>query len=87
LHQQIQQKQEVTAQERAEKLNAYQFTQRELAIFTFYAEGKQRNEIAQLLFINENTVKSHLKSLFIKLNVQNRAQLIEKYHQIGLYKR
>ena len=49
-----------------------------------YVAGKQRNEIAQQLFISEHTVKSHLKRLFTKLGIKNHAQAIEKAGEIGL---
>jgi DNA-binding NarL/FixJ family response regulator len=86
LHQQIQQNQGLLTQERTEKRQAYQFTERELEILTLYVSGKQRNEIAQALFISENTVKSHLKNIFTKLGIANRTQAIEKSYEIGLIK-
>jgi DNA-binding NarL/FixJ family response regulator len=86
LHQQIQQNQGLLTQERTEKRQAYQFTERELEILTLYVSGKQRNEIAQVLFISENTVKSHLKNIFTKLGITNRTQAIEKSYEIGLIK-
>jgi DNA-binding NarL/FixJ family response regulator len=86
LHQQIQQKQGLSVQERAEKRDAYQFTKRELEVFKLYALGKQRNEIGQQLFISENTVKYHLKNVFTKLEINNRTHAIEKAYEIGLIK-
>jgi formate hydrogenlyase transcriptional activator len=87
LNQKIQQKQSVSAQEIAEKIDAYQLSERELGIFKLYALGKQRNEIAQALFISENTVKTYLRRLFTKLKVNNRTQVIEKAYQMGLINR
>jgi DNA-binding NarL/FixJ family response regulator len=84
LHQHIQQKQVVSVQEQEEKIDSYQLSERELEILKLYASGKQRNEIAQQLFISDNTVKSHLKSLFSKLDINSRTQLIEKAYKIGL---
>lgn len=84
LNQKIQQKQSVSAQEIAEKIDAYQLSERELEIFKLYASGKQRNEIAEQLFISENTVKTHLKRLFAKLEISNRTQAIEKAYTMGL---
>lgn len=86
LHQHLQKKHVMPAQEQTENLALCQFSARELEIFKLYALGKQRNEIAQQLFISDNTVKSHLRRLFTKLKVNNRTQVIEKAYQMGLIK-
>lgn len=87
LHQQIQKKHVMPNQKQIEHLASYQLSVRELEIFKLYATGKQRNEIGQLLFISDNTVKTHLKNLFTKLNVNNRTQVIEKAYQMAVIKR
>jgi len=40
--------------------------------------GKTNQEIGDILFISQNTVKSHLKRIFTKLNVTTRAQAVGK---------
>lgn len=47
---------------------------REREILRLVAEGINNNEIADLLSVQEVTVKAHLKSIFNKLNVSNRVQ-------------
>jgi len=84
LQQQIKQSQLRWQRETEEKINAYQLSEREIAVFKLYALNKQRGEIAQQLFISENTVKSHLKNVFTKLKINNRDQLIEKACELGL---
>ena len=84
LQQQIKQSQLRWQRETEEKINAYQLSEREIAVFKLYALNKQRGEIAQQLFISENTVKSHLKNVFTKLKINNRDQLIEKAYELGL---
>lgn len=84
LHQQIHQKQKNSAANKAEKIKSYKLTNREVEIFSLYALGLQRNEIAEQLLITENTVKSHLKRILIKLQVKNRTQATEKAREIGL---
>ncbi len=86
LHRKIQQSQVMPTQEWQEKIDFYQLSARELEVLSFYAVGKQRNEIAQQLAISEHTVKSHLKRLFTKLEIKNRAQAIEKAGEMGLMK-
>ena len=41
------------------------------------AKGLRNHEIAEKLFISENTVKRHLKSAFQKLNIDRRSRLVE----------
>lgn len=51
-----------------------ELSRREKEILKLVAEGKSNPEIADALFIQETTVKSHLKNIFPKLNVTNRMQ-------------
>lgn len=55
-----------------------QLTQREREVFDLLAKGMTNNEIAESLVITNNTVKRHLKAIFEKLNVHNRAGAIAK---------
>jgi len=61
-------------------------TEREIQILRLLAEGKSNKGIAQALFITESTVKSHLKSLFVKLDVTSRAEAIALAARRGLVK-
>ncbi|MDF2630289.1 MAG: chemotaxis protein CheY [Symbiobacteriaceae bacterium] len=47
---------------------------RELEVLERVAGGATNREIAEELFISENTVKHHLKNILAKLQMQNRAQ-------------
>jgi DNA-binding NarL/FixJ family response regulator len=51
-------------------------TERESELLTLVALGLRNDEIAQALFVSHNTVKSHLKNVFRKLDVRNRAEAI-----------
>ena len=51
-------------------------TPREEEILRFLTTGSTNREIAEALFISEKTVKSHLNSIFRKLNVTRRLQAI-----------
>ena len=55
-----------------------QLSAREQEVLEKMLEDKKRKEIAEELFITENTVKKHISSIFSKLGVSNRAELIEK---------
>lgn len=50
-------------------------TPRELDVAKLVAVGATNQEIAQQLFISESTVKTHINSIFNRLNIKNRAQL------------
>lgn len=49
---------------------------RELEIIHWIKTGKTNQEIASILDISQNTVKSHLKRVFQKMNVTRRAQAV-----------
>ncbi len=51
-------------------------TQREKEVLSLLSTGRTNKEIAKTLFISEKTVKSHLNSIFRKLNVTGRLQAI-----------
>ena len=51
---------------------------REMDVFRKLLEDKKRKEIADELCITENTVKKHITSIFSKLNISSRSQLLEK---------
>ena len=51
---------------------------REIEVLEAIAKGYSTKEIASQLFISENTVENHRKSLFKKLHAHNMAELIVK---------
>lgn len=59
-------------------------TDRELEVLTLIAEGLTNQEIADQLFISVNTVKTHAKNLYTKLDVRNRAQAALRASELGL---
>lgn len=50
-------------------------TDREWEVGRFVAQGMTNGEIAEAMYLSATTVKSHLSSLFAKLQVMNRVQL------------
>jgi DNA-binding CsgD family transcriptional regulator len=50
-------------------------------------DGQTTQQMAARLFISENTVKTHVRHIFEKLEVSNRAEAVGKAMQLGLLKR
>ena len=59
-------------------------TGRELNVLELLARGKSNKEIGVSLYISETTVKSHLRSIFRKLNVLSRTEAITVASRRGL---
>jgi len=57
---------------------------RECDILRLIAQGCVTKEIARMLSIAPETVKSHVKNIFVKLNVQKRAQAVSRAQGLGL---
>jgi LuxR family maltose regulon positive regulatory protein len=57
---------------------------REGAILNLIADGLSNKEIARNLSIAPETVKSHVKNLFAKLNAEKRAQAVARAQSLGL---
>ena len=62
-----------------------QLSERERQIMVWVAMGKTNPEIGCILHISEFTVKNHMKSIFSKLDVSNRAQAVAKLTRIATY--
>jgi DNA-binding NarL/FixJ family response regulator len=52
------------------------FTLRESEVALFLTQGLRNRDIASALWVSENTVKTHLKSIFQKTSVTSRAEAI-----------
>lgn len=59
-------------------------TARELDILEAIAAGLSNREIAQRLFVSENTVKTHAARLFDKLSARRRTEAVVRAKEAGL---
>jgi DNA-binding NarL/FixJ family response regulator len=59
-------------------------SQRELQILSQLHKGAPLKELARSLFITESTLKTHLSSIYRKMQVKNRVQAIEKGKKSGI---
>ena len=57
---------------------------REMEVLECLAQGMTTIQIAQDLFISENTVKTHVRHILEKLEASNRAEAVSKATQMGL---
>ncbi len=51
---------------------------RELEVLELLSSGKSYSTIADQLFVDKETVKSHIKNIYLKLEVHSKAEAIEK---------
>jgi DNA-binding CsgD family transcriptional regulator len=59
-------------------------TRRELEILELISRGMSNREIAQKLFVSENTVKTHSSRVFDKLGAKRRTQAVQLGKELGL---
>ena len=66
------------------KLDSVQLTQREKEVLKLIAQEYKAKEIADMLFISENTVETHRKNIMSKIGAKNIAGLTRFAMQTGL---
>jgi DNA-binding CsgD family transcriptional regulator len=66
------------------RLDALGITPRELEILSLVAQGLSNREIADRLFVSQNTVKTHCSRAFDKLGARRRTQAVQFGKQQGL---
>ena len=65
-------------------IKALGLSAREIQVLQELASGASNKEIADELFVSVNTIKTHLKNAFIKLEVTNRVQAINKLKDLKI---
>jgi two-component system NarL family response regulator len=68
----------------ASRMSGEALTTREVDVLKLLARGRSNKEIGADLFISETTVKSHMRSIFTKLNVMSRTEAIAAANRRGL---
>ena len=59
-------------------------SEREIEVLQLLANGRTYKEIAQELFVSVNTIKSHLKSIYGKLGVNNSREAVSQARLLHL---
>ena len=60
-----------------------QLTPRERKVVTLIGMGKETEEIARILFITQNTVRTHVRNAMSKAHAHTRAQLVARVMGAG----
>jgi ATP/maltotriose-dependent transcriptional regulator MalT len=66
------------------KVDELGITARELEVLQLIAEGLSTREMAERLFVSENTIKTHCSRVFDKLGVKRRTQAVQTGKSLGL---
>lgn len=69
---------DITSEEFSKK---YELTKRETEVLLLLSKGMLNAEIGKTIFVSTNTVKYHIKNIYIKLDVKNRAEVLNKIKQ------
>ena len=67
--------------------NEVSLTKRELTVIQALQNGLSNNQIAENLFLSEETVKFHLTKIYRKLDVENRTEAVRYAYEHGLGER
>lgn len=59
-------------------------TDREVEVLTLISRGHSNGEISTILALSDNTVKSHVRNLLIKLGLRNRVEAVIYAYDAGL---
>jgi DNA-binding CsgD family transcriptional regulator len=59
-------------------------TRREVEVLRLVAEGRSDREVAAALFIGPGTVRTHLRSVFGKLDVGSRTAAVAAARRLGI---
>jgi LuxR family maltose regulon positive regulatory protein len=59
-------------------------SERELEVLRYMAEGLSNPEIASRLYLSPNTLKAHAQNIYVKLDVHNRLQAVNKAKELGM---
>jgi len=62
-------------------------SERELEVLRCLARGQTTGQVASTLYISENTVKTHIRHILKKMEVNSRADAVDRATRAGLIQR
>jgi DNA-binding CsgD family transcriptional regulator len=66
------------------RVDELEITPRELEVLQLMADGLSNKEMAEKLFVSENTIKTHCSRVFDKLGAERRTQAVQRGKSLGL---
>lgn len=75
---------QVISKQHGEMTQEVQLSDREIEVLQCLASGQTTNQIGSLLFISENTVKTHIRHILDKLAASNRTEAVTKALRMGI---
>ena len=67
-----------------DQVNGTDLSKRELEVLREIAMGHTNKEIGEKLFVSENTIKTHINNIYMKLEVNRRTQAISKARDLKI---
>lgn len=67
-----------------DRIQSLGLTEREMEVLLHIAEGCSNVEIGEKLFVSENTIKTHVSNLFVKLDVKRRTQAVTRAKELRI---
>ncbi len=71
-------KKDNNSKSKEEKLKQFDLSAREAEVLKYIAHGYKNSEIAEKLFLSQNTIKTHIKNIYQKLDVRNRVEALKR---------
>ncbi|WP_456375959.1 response regulator transcription factor, partial [Lutibacter sp.] len=65
-----------------DNFSEFGLSKREIEVLQYISEGLSNDEISKKMFVSNNTIKTHIKHIYSKLDVKNRIQAIKKISTI-----
>jgi LuxR family maltose regulon positive regulatory protein len=72
------------ARVRSDGVHTPALTAMEMRVLQFLPSHLQLPQIGEHLFVTQNTIKTHVRSIHRKLGVSSRAQAVERARELGL---
>ncbi len=66
------------------ELKRLNLTTREYEVLQLLKQGYSNAEIGERLFLSVSTIKTHVSNMFVKLDVKNRTQAVEKANRLKI---
>lgn len=66
-----------------EFINRFDLSDREKDVLKLISSGHKNKEIAEKLFVSENTIKTHIKNIYLKLDVKTRVEALKRVNIIN----